>query len=84
MRSETGIIKTFRDGFWLSVFPIKSGGKRYWTAKISNKDKRLVKEFFDSNRGTVKFKGLLWIATQQPITMEELVEKFNFDAVKNL
>lgn len=84
MRSETGIIKIFRDGFYLEVLRFKKDKSRCWTAKISNKKKKPVKEFFGPKREFVIFKALVWIATQKLITFEELVEKFNLDDVKNL
>lgn len=63
--SQMGIIKIFRGGFYLSVFPVNSGNKRYWGAKILNKNKVLVKEFFDSNRSFTKYKAFEWIKSKK-------------------
>jgi len=84
MRSETGIIRLFRDGFYLEVLRTKKEKYRCWTAKISNKNKKPLKEFFGAKRELVLFKALVWIAIQKPITFEELVEKFSLDDVKNI
>jgi hypothetical protein len=61
MRSETGIIKTYCNGFYLQIMPFREGKRRYWIAKIANRNRRPVKEFVDSNRGFVKLKALEWI-----------------------
>ncbi|MDX2165261.1 MAG: hypothetical protein SFW07_07605 [Gammaproteobacteria bacterium] len=61
MRTETGIMKIFINGFHIEILRIKAKKRRFWRAKIFNNNKRFVKEFFDSNRGFVKFKAIKWI-----------------------
>lgn len=45
----------------LSIYSIQEKSKNYWVVQITNKERQIIKEFYDRERGFAEIKGLEWI-----------------------
>jgi hypothetical protein len=61
MRTDFGRRKISYNEFYFVISPIMKNDTKSWTAKIFNKQNKLVEEFFDPSRKTVKLKCFEWI-----------------------
>ncbi|MDX2165074.1 MAG: hypothetical protein SFW07_06640 [Gammaproteobacteria bacterium] len=59
------IIKFFCTGFQIGISRVKAGNKKFWSAKIFDKNKNFVKQFYDTTQEHTKIKALEWVESKK-------------------